>query len=244
MKSLVALLRLLRAGLHLLRGLFIIYTQFSGMPHARRQAHIQAWSQQMLVILGMELRQSGAMAAKGPMLLVCNHISWVDITVLHACGHCRFISKADLKTWPVIGRLATECDTLYVERESRRDAMRVVLRMQEALAAGDVLAVFPEGTTSDGTGLLPFHANLLQAAIAAEAPVQPLALVFLDAAGQRTTAPAYIGDDSLLTSVWRTVSAAPLVAHVRFGQPERANGKTRREWAASLQQTVSALQNG
>jgi 1-acyl-sn-glycerol-3-phosphate acyltransferase len=117
----------------------------------------------------------------GPVLLVANHISWLDIVVLHAARHCRFVSKAMCKRWPLIGTLATGAGTLYIERESRRDAMRVVHHMADALQAGDILAVFPEGTTSDGISLLPFHANLIQAAVSAGAPVQPVALRFIDA---------------------------------------------------------------
>ena len=101
---------------------------------------------------------------------------------IHAvCPQARFVSKADVKHWPVLGRLVDAADTLYLERERRRDAMRVVHRMSEALAAGDTVAVFPEGTTGEGRDLLPFHANLLQAAIATATPVQAVALRFSDA---------------------------------------------------------------
>src|SRR5207342_3377123 len=102
----------------------------------------------------------GNMPTRGPMMLVANHISWLDILVLHASRHCRFVSKSDVAHWPLIGRLATAAGTMYIERESRRDALRIVHHMTEALASGDILAVFPEGTTSDGVTLLPFHANL------------------------------------------------------------------------------------
>ena len=92
---------------------------------------------------------------------------------MHAARHCRFVSKSDVQGWPLIGTLATAAGTLYIERSSRRDALRMVRSMQEALERGEVLAVFPEGTTGDGREMLPFHANLLQAAVAAKAPVQP-----------------------------------------------------------------------
>jgi 1-acyl-sn-glycerol-3-phosphate acyltransferase len=176
------------------------------------------------------------------MLLVANHVSWLDILVLHAARHCRFVSKAQVRHWPLIGTLATGAGTLYIERESRRDAMRVVHHMAEALRTGDVLAVFPEGTTSDGRGLLPFHANLLQAAVSADAPVQPVAIRFVDArTGSLSIAPAYVGDDSLVRSLWSTVTAPRFVARVVFGEPERAAGRNRRAWAAQLRDAVAAL---
>ena len=85
--------------------------------------------------------------------------------------------------------------------------------MQEALERGEVLAVFPEGTTSDGREMLPFHANLLQAAVAAKAPVQPVGLRFADkATGATSFAPSYIGDETLVGSIWRTLRAPAIAA--------------------------------
>ena len=138
--------------------------------------------------------------------------------------------------------LATGAGTLYIERASRRDAMRVVHHMADSLRSGDVVAVFPEGTTSDGLSLLPFHANLLQGAIAAEAPVQPVALRFIDAAsGETSQAPCYIGDDTLVGSLWRTVTGPGLTAVVSFGEPQLARGRDRRAWAADLREAVDVV---
>ena len=139
-------------------------------------------------------------------------------------------------------RLATGSGTLYIERSRRKDALRMVRDMAQALQGGDVLAVFPEGTTSDGLSLLPFHANLIESAIAAQAPVQPLALRFVDArSGEPTLAPCYIGDDTLIASVWRTLKAPPIVAVVHFGQVQEAQGRDRRQWARELREAVQAL---
>jgi 1-acyl-sn-glycerol-3-phosphate acyltransferase len=176
------------------------------------------------------------------VLLVANHISWLDILVMHAARHCRFVSKSDVKHWPVIGMLATGGGTLYIERESRRDAMRVVHRMADSLRAGDIVAIFPEGTTSDGLSLLPFHANLIQAAVSAGAPAQPVALQFIETAtGRPSTTPCYVGDDTLLASMWRTLAGPAITAVVTYGQPQRAQGRDRRAWAADLQAAVEQL---
>jgi 1-acyl-sn-glycerol-3-phosphate acyltransferase len=149
-----------------------------------------------------------------------------------------------VRRWPVLGTITTGVDTLYIERERRRDAMRVVHDMAQALRGGDILAVFPEGTTGDGQGLLPFHANLLQAAISSGAPVQPAALRFADAAsGETSLAPRYVGDDTLLSSAWKTLKAPPLLAIVRFGEPQPPQGRDRRAWAASLHADVQMLRD-
>jgi len=242
MRMLSAFWKLGRCALHALGGWLTIVLVFPRLTVAERNARVQAWARRMLELVGIELRLHGTPPAQGPALLVANHISWLDILVMHAARHCRFVSKSELRHWPLIGTLATAGGTLYIERASRRDAMRVVHDMTAALQAGDILAVFPEGTTSDGVALLPFHANLVQAAVSADAPAQPVALRFIDVAtGQTSLAPCYIGDDSLLGSIWRTLTGPRIAAVVRYGEPQRANGRDRRQWAADLHQAVAAL---
>jgi len=173
---------------------------------------------------------------------VANHISWLDILVMDAAHPARFVSKADVKHWPVLGALITGAGTLYIERTSRRDAMRVVHQMAAALTVGDTLAVFPEGTTHDGRTLLPFHANLIQAAISAHAPVLPVALQYLNgASGAISDAPLFVGETTLLESVWRTLRADGMQACVHFGEPQLAGDRDRRTFAADLQQAVGAM---
>jgi 1-acyl-sn-glycerol-3-phosphate acyltransferase len=241
-RSLGALWRLLRGLLHALVGYATIRLRFPGLTPAEREARVEAWAWKMLQLLGIRLAVHGTPPRHGPLLLVANHISWLDILVMHAARHCRFVSKADVKHWPLIGTLATGAGTLYIERESRRDAMRVVHHMADRLRAGDVLAVFPEGTTSDGVNLLPFHANLIQAAVSAHAPVLPLALRFADTkSGQTSLAPCYIGDDTLLGSIWRTLTAPGITAVIRYGEPQSAEGRDRRRFTADLQAAVEDL---
>jgi 1-acyl-sn-glycerol-3-phosphate acyltransferase len=233
---------LLRTARHVLAGWLTIVLRFPRWNQQQRDAEVQAWARRMLRILGIPLQVQGQPPAAGPLLLVANHLSWLDILVLHAARHCRFVSKADVKHWPLIGRLATGAGTLYIEREKRRDAMRVVHHMAESLQAGDIVAVFPEGTTSDGTVLLPFHANLFQAAISAGAPVQPVALRFIDrATGADSPGPLYLGDDTLVGSLWRTLAGPPFMAQVRYGEAQQANGRDRRTWAQDLHAAVDAL---
>ncbi|MES2190465.1 MAG: lysophospholipid acyltransferase family protein [Pseudomonadota bacterium] len=242
MSNLKAGVKLARALLHIVIGFFTILLVFPRLQQEQREQRIQVWSAKMLACIGIELRVRGQPAMSGPMLMVANHISWLDITSLHAARFCRFVSKADIKQWPVIGTLAIGVGTLFIERESRRDAMRVVHHMTERLREGDIIGVFPEGTTSDGTGLLPFHANLLQAAIAADVPVQPVSIQFVDrVTGQRSPAPCYIDDDTLFESVWRTLRASGIVVLISFGEPQGAQGRDRREWAHALREDVAAL---
>ncbi|MGE4242932.1 lysophospholipid acyltransferase family protein [Ramlibacter sp.] len=237
-----AAIRGIRALAHAVGGWFTIVFTFPRLAQAQRNERVQAWAREMLRILGIALDVRGEPPAAGPMMLVANHISWLDILVMHAARHCRFVAKADIRHWPLIGTLATGGGTLYIERESRRDAMRVVHHMADSLRAGEIVAVFPEGTTTDGTKLLPFHANLVQAAISAHAPVQPVGLRFEDrATGEISFAARYVDDDTLVGSVWRLLTSAPLTAVVRFGEPQGSEGRDRRVWARDLYVDVDAL---
>ncbi len=242
MRSLRALGRLLRVLLHALAGWCTVRFVFPRLTPAERDERVRRWSAGMLRRLGVRLQVHGTPPRGEPVLLVCNHLSWLDILALHATLHARFVAKSDVRHWPLLGAMATGAGTLYIERERARDAMRVVHRMADALRAGETVAVFPEGTTGDGGALLPFHANLLQAAISAGVPVQPAALRFVDAAtGAASLAPRYVDADSLPASLWRTLRAEPLVAEVRLGAPQPSAGRERRAWAAQLREQVQAL---
>jgi 1-acyl-sn-glycerol-3-phosphate acyltransferase len=242
MNRLRASARLLRLVWHIVQGAWTVYRTFHRLSPAQKDARIQAWSLRLLDILAIQLVVQGDVRQPGPLLLACNHISWLDITVLHAARGCRFVAKSEIQHWPVIGPLASAAGTLYIERESRRDALRVVHHMAECLQNQEVLAVFPEGTTGDGSTLLPFHANLLQAAIATHTPVQPVALQFVDATtGTMSFAPCYIGDDTLLRSLWRTACTPRLVADLRFAPPLAPHNQTRRELAQAVRVAIEAL---
>ncbi|MGI4779119.1 MAG: lysophospholipid acyltransferase family protein [Janthinobacterium lividum] len=242
MSNFRAAIKLVHACAHILRGWWTIRVRFPGLTSAERSVQVQQWARRMLVLMDIRLDVQGIPPVEGPVLLVCNHLSWLDILAIHAARYVRFVSKSGVRHWPLIGMLSDGAGSLYIERERRRDALRVVHRMAEALRDGDLIAVFPEGMTSDGRGLLPFHANLLQAAIVSGAPVQPMALRFIDAAsGKDSAAPRYIDDDNLYVSLWRTLKAPALVAVVRFGDMQPSEARDRRAWAESLHADVLEL---
>jgi len=236
---------LLCLGLHVLRGAWLIRRRLPALDETGRYVQIQAWAREFLAFLAIELEAPVLPQQQGPVLLVANHISFIDIVVLLATSPCRLVSKADVHRWPLIGPMAAAMGTVFIERESRRDAMRVVHHMAQAFRQGAVLAVFPEGTTGDGRALLPFHGNLLQAAIATDTPVQPLALRYEDAStGDMSLAPAYVGDDSLLDTLWRTARTRHLRVCLTPGAAQLAQGRERRQWALDLHSTIDQLRQG
>lgn len=232
--------RLSRCVVHGLHGVAIVLLRFRRFDAPQRHAHVRWWSVKMLRTMGIEIDVEGALEPGGT-LLVANHISWLDITALHAVvPHARFVSKADVKAWPLLSQLAHGAGTLYLERERKRDALRVVHLMAGALAAGDTVAVFPEGTTSDGRALLPFHANLLQAAIATSAKVQPVALRFSDAVLPVSAAVEFVGATTLLQSLWRVACSEGLVARVALLPARPSAQLDRRALAQVLRSDIAA----
>lgn len=238
-----ALWRLAGAVYEALRGALICFVVFPFLDAEARRGHVQRWAARTLRRLGVDLRSHGAPAA-APVLVAANHVSWLDILALDAVQPLRFVSKADVRRWPLLGFMVACGGTLFIERERRRDAMRVVHQMAEALRAGDRVAVFPEGTTGEGPDLLPFHANLLQAAVATQVPVQGVALRFSDRHERFSRAVDYTGEITLLRSVWSIASADGLCVHVDWLEPI-APGDDRRRLAHALRSAIdNALQAG
>ena len=204
--------RLTRLLAHVVRGVWVLRWRFPRLSMREREAQVQAWSARMLEILGVRLHAHGVFpTAQQSLLVVANHVSWLDIAALHAVlPQARFVAKAQVHHWPVVGWLCRGARTLFIERERKRDAMRVVHEMAHALAEGDTVAVFPEGTTADGHALKPFHANLLQAAITSGRSVLPVALRFSDPLHAVSPVVEYVGDTSLMTSLWRVLRAPSL----------------------------------
>jgi 1-acyl-sn-glycerol-3-phosphate acyltransferase len=240
MRRLRALARLAHAVGHGLHGLAIVLFAFPALDLAGRRERIRWWSTKMLAVLGIAFECEGTPLRRAGLIVV-NHVSWLDIMALHAVvPEARFVSKADVKGWPLVSRLVDAAGTLYLERERKRDALRVVHAVAAVLGAGEVVAIFPEGTTSTGHGLLPFHANLLQAAIATATPVQPVALRFSDATHPVSEAVEFIGATSLFESLWRTSCGDGLRARLTFLTPRATAHVERRALAALLRADIAA----
>ena len=236
----LALFRVARLTLHVLHGMLLMALRFPSLDAAGRHARIAEWSAGLLRAVGVELRLSGT-PRPGATLLIANHVSWLDIAALHAAvPQARFVAKSDVLHWPLLGWLVKGAGTLFIARDRKRDALRVVHAMAEALRAGETVAVFPEGTTGAGPELLPFHANLLQAAIATATPIQPAVLRFADGRHRFSPAAAFVGDTTLLQSLWRVATARGLVVHVELLPAQASAHADRRALAQALRDVMAA----
>lgn len=238
MSALLALWRILGVIGMVLRGLWLAGMVMPRLDDAGRHAVVQRWSLQLLRRLGVELRMSGA-PDMGPVLMAANHVSWLDILAVHATApRARFVSKAAIAHWPLLGSLARAGGTLFIERERKRDALRVVHEVADALRELQAVAVFPEGTTGAGDTVLPFHANLLQAAITTGTSVQPIALRYSEPGHPVSVAAQYTGTTTLVDSLMKVCRARGLVVWVHFLPPEPAGEVDRRELATRLRERI------
>jgi 1-acyl-sn-glycerol-3-phosphate acyltransferase len=240
LRSLRACWRLARAVLHGAHGLLVVLLRFPSLGRAGREAHIRWWAAKMLRMLGIGHALSGSFRP-GAKLIVANHVSWLDILAVHAaCPEARFVSKAEVRHWPLVARLVDAARTIYLERERARDALRVVHHAAEALAAGDTVAVFPEGTVNDGHALLPFHGNMLQAAIATGVPVQPVALRYADALADPSGAVLFTGDITVKQTLWWLAAAEGLTVRVTVLTAVQTAHAERRVLAESVRAQIAA----
>jgi 1-acyl-sn-glycerol-3-phosphate acyltransferase len=217
----VRCLRLIRLGLHFLRGFLVLTFRYPRLSRDMKSEVARNWSRKFLTALALELRVSGHVpnGQAENTLLVSNHVSWLDIIALASCTPPRFVAKQEIRSWPLIGWMVNRGGTLFIDRSNRRDASRVNQVMANALTEGDCLCVFPEGTTTNGHVLLPFKSSLFESAVLAHSTVLPVALRYVDELGQLTSAPAYAGNTTFWQSLGRLLRLRRIIVEVHFGAP-------------------------
>jgi 1-acyl-sn-glycerol-3-phosphate acyltransferase len=212
---------------------------------ARRRAGsrvLRRTARAVLTVLGIRFDASLALPGASA-LVVANHISWLDIVALlasDASDRLRLVAKVEVATWPVIGRLATLAGAIFIDRRRPRTLPDTVIEVRDALAAGDIVVVFAEGTTCCGTHRAPYSPAMFQAALDAGARIVPLSIRYLTDDGETTTAPAFIGDETLATSIVRVVGEPAVHIGMRTGPtlyPQ--DGADRRRLARAAQQAAA-----
>ena len=234
--------RLARLVLHLLQGLATCALVFPWAGAALRERLVRRWSARLLRICRVEVARD-ADTGHAPLqhaLIVSNHISWLDIFVINALHPCRFVAKAEIRAWPVLGWLVAQAGTVFIARGNRRDLRHIFKGLVDALAQRQRVAFFPEGTTAAQGSLLPFHANLFEAAIDAGVPVQPYALSYVDGKGGWHPAVDYTGAITFVQSFLAILSGPPLRARLACLAPIDAAGTQRRELAQAAHDAVKA----
>ncbi|WP_334157665.1 lysophospholipid acyltransferase family protein [Oryzomicrobium sp.] len=217
----VRLFRCARLALHLVQGVLTLMLVYPWTSPRHRRALKRRWARQLLAMLGfaLEVRHADGAVLPPAGLVVANHVSWIDIYALNATLPVAFVSKAEVRQWPVIGWLAAHTDTIFLRRGSRGHAKVVNGEIESAMTAGAHVALFPEGTTTDGTHLLHFHGALLQPAVETGLPVIPIALSYHEADGRPSLAPAYAGDTTMGQCLGAILTRRRLIVRVQILPP-------------------------
>jgi 1-acyl-sn-glycerol-3-phosphate acyltransferase len=239
----VRVARTARLGLHVIEGVATTLLVFPWIGLPRRRELVRRWSVRMLRMLRVETRFHGVPQGglPGNLLIVANHISWLDIFVLNTLQPARFVAKAELRRWPVVGWLSASVGTVFVERARRRHTGSVNRDTAAALRSGDVVAIFPEGTATDGLTMLPFKASLLQPIVDADGHVLPIAIRYRDGAGAQSVAPAYAGETSFVASFWNVTGERSLVAEIHLVSLLPASARDRRELARAAEEAIRTV---
>ena len=225
--------RITRMFLHLLTGLAASSLVFPFVGRNSRLEIFRRWSRALLEILAVRVSVHGdaPIERHGPTMLLSNHVSWLDIFVIASAVPSRFVAKSEIRRWPVVGWLIARQGTLFLERARRHDTARINNSVNDALQKGYCVAVFPEGTTTDGTEVKPFHASLLQPVVHAHGVAAPVALRYVTADGVIDNSAAYTAERTLWDSLKLIASNREVFAEIHFLPLVAATGKHRRDLA-------------
>ena len=241
----VRALRFVRMMLHVLRAVAMVAMVFPFFGKAQRVAHVRRWSTQLLTILAVRVTVSGEppRAGDAPVMIVANHVSWLDIFAINAVQTMRFVAKSEIRRWPVLGWLCEKGGTLFIERAHRRHIARINAEVAAALTQGDAFAVFPEGVITAGDVVLPFHASLLQPALACNARLFPVAIRYTRADGSLCREADYEGDKTLMDALRLMLTQPVIHGHLQFLPPLACDGTHRRELAHEAARLIAQALN-
>ncbi len=240
LQALIRIIGMLRAAALVASAFVRVVALFPRCAPPEKRRQISAWSAKVLALFGLRLVTTGYTQhpEPSPRLMVANHVSWLDIVAIWAVTDTVFVAKMEVGRWPVIGGLARRLGMIFVDRSKRSDALVAVKAVAEALSAGRSVCIFPEGTSTEGRELQPFHGALFEAAIMTGAPVQPIAIRYFRTTGNRATEAAFTGDMTLAQSIWKLASAEPIDIDLCFLTPSNAHGHDRRTLARQAQALI------
>lgn len=206
------------------------------------QPMLHAWSTAMLRLFGFRIHRHGT-AVADPVLLVANHVSWLDIQAIHSQRAASFVAKSEISRWPVLGWLARQAGTVFHRRGDAQSLQSVMTVMRERLRAGQSVIVFPEGGTGRGDRVRPFHARILQVALDTGVPIQPVALVY-GRDGRMDLSVPFRPGETFLANALRLLGQAPMAAHVHFLPPLTPGDQGRRQLADSARSGIATVVDG
>ncbi|CAL9357337.1 lysophospholipid acyltransferase family protein [Streptomyces sp. enrichment culture] len=238
--------RTVRAVARLTAVVLLLLAGIALLPLGRRipADQVRRWCRWIVRAAGVRVRITGAAVPAGGLLLVANHISWLDVPLLAAVRPARMLAKTEIRSWPVAGPLAARGGVLFIDRDRLRALPDTVARIAGALREGAAVGAFPEGSTWCGRAQGHFRRAVFQAALDAAVPVQPVRIRYRTVRGDPVTAVAFVGDDTLLASLWRVASARGVIAEVEVRAPIPPGDFTDRRALAAAAQPESGPARG
>ena len=229
--------------IHVLCGVCTLSFIIPFLSRENKDKKIQKWPKRLLGIFNIELEvQDAKLLGSTPYLIASNHISWLDIHVINAFKPIRFVAKSEVASWPIFGWMATQLGTVFIRRDSARHARLVVAHMADVLKTQSI-CIFPEGTSTIGSTVLPFKPNLFESAIVAQTPVCPIAIQYISKiTGLRSESPAFVGDMGLLESMSRVIEDRSLLAKITILAPcfpGSSSNLDRKELANTCQESIA-----
>ena len=224
----------------MIQGLFLVGAVMPIVPPHERDVIIEQWCRDVLEALSIRLILHGERPSEkvSSVLFVANHVSWMDILVINACRRAHFVAKSEVRQWPLVGWMAARTGTLFLKRTSLHELARVTEGVTASLRRGQCVALFPEGTTTDGTSIQAFHSGLFESAIHAEALVWPVSIQYRRQDGLHDASIAFVGEQTLVASI-RTVLTRPMIqARLSFAPPIESSAGNRRELTAWSRQAI------
>ena len=230
---------------HFVKGLYFSYTRLHGTEshdlNDEQHKIIQDWLHRSAEIIGIDIQVHGT-AIRPPAFVVANHISWLDIIIISSVLPVSFLSKAEIRKWPIIGMLAAKAGTLFIHRGAKHGAEEAIELVKVKLQANHSIASFPEAKTTTGTSVQLFHARLFAAAIETKTSIQPVALRYPPTENLSNTSVnplvPYVEGPNLVKHAFRIMCAKRTIAEVTFCEAIEINDQLRKDLAQSSRDAI------
>jgi 1-acyl-sn-glycerol-3-phosphate acyltransferase len=236
-----ACFRAVRVVCHILYGMLLACI-FPFLGRNTQRLIMKHWSRSLMGMMNVKFAADGCCnpAELRGRILVANHISWLDVIALNAIVPSCFVAKSEIRNWPLLGWMCQQAGTLFIKREMRRDTLRINGKISSMLSRNECVALFPEGTSTEGETPGHFHSSLLQGAIDINSAICPVAIRYHDGKGKSNKDAAYVGEMTFIHSLWKILCSQSLYVNLSYLPPITSVGKNRRLLASEAQSSVYA----
>ncbi|MFK5986976.1 MAG: lysophospholipid acyltransferase family protein [Pseudomonadota bacterium] len=240
----IKLLRFSHLLLHLFKGFFVFGFAINNDEiikqgiSARKRERLQGWLKKLLAIYRVKIVFHGKQV-ESPKMIVCNHISWMDVVILSSLYPGHFIAKSEIRSWPVMGPMISSIGTLFIKRGVRSEMKKMSQQVGQILDNKSSVVYFPEGKTGDGKQINTVYSGLFESAITAGMDVQPMLVIYSDSSGYPSQVMPYLTGQSLFASIMAVLEEKQITAHLFALDSISSKQLSRKEIGAQVEQVLS-----